>query len=567
MKKTSRILAIVLALVMVLSVGVFAAWNQFQGNDYHNGRITGVAPPTSTPITVTNPTLNYSGGGWSGVDTTPVMETISDVTYAYVTYNGWSEGTQLSKINCNTGATVWSADISSTTGGNQLSTPYLDTTNGIIYVAAVDYYWFIQNNEFASTGNWTLSSGTAITVGGSDETSYVTIPSGGSISQTFNNATSGTISTQLTSAVKLASPGTNATVTYTLKKPDNTTVQLKSLTVSSASNWAYVNEIGTGKVSATGNYTITVSVSGASVIIDYVTFSHQTSGIKAFNRDGTVNRSNVAAATYGGQINTPLTVYNGKLYFGTYNGSKYYYQVDLSNTNTSTNTKAFQGNNHFYWTGAYSDGTYVYFGGDGGYLYKRSVTNFATSGTTYNIADEVDDAVVPGNVRSTVCYDNGNLYFTSQNGYLWKFNISSGSFSYAIIGEANTNNGGSTSTPAVTSDGNIYVGSYGINHKAIFKTTTSFTSGSYMNKLSATDGLPVQASVIVYTDSNIDYIFFTTNVSGGRGYCFSSPVAQNTATSIWDTGSGNFTLQGMAADNGYLVFGNDANTLYVVHAG
>ncbi|MBR5678329.1 MAG: hypothetical protein IKX20_09345 [Paludibacteraceae bacterium] len=566
MKKTSRILAIVLALVMVLSIGVYAAWNQYQSNDNHNGRITDAVPPISPSPAITNPTLNFSGGGWSGVDTTPVMETVGSTTYAYVTYNGRSKGTQLSKINCNDGTTVWSKQISSTTGGNQLSTPYLDSTNGVIYVAATDYYWFLQNNEFTSNSDWTLSTNAFITVGISDETSYVTIPSGDYISQSFNNTTSGTISTQLTSGLKLATNGTSATVTYTIKRPDNSTDNLKTITVTSANDWVPVEEIHTDKVNATGNYTVTVSVSGADVIIDYVSFCHQTAGIKAYNRDKTVYRSNVAVATYGGQINTPLYVYGNYLYFGTYNGSKYYYQVDLTNTNTSTNTKAYQGDNHFYWAGAYSDGNYVYFGGDGGKFYKSSVTSFGTSVTKTNLSST---ATNPGNVRSSVCYYDGYLFFTSQGGYLWRYKISDGTIAYAYIGSSTTK-GCSTSTPVISSSGYVYIGSYGTNYKGIFKINYDFTSGSSMTQLTESSPntittLPVQASVIIYTNSGTDYIFFTTNVTGGRGYCYSCSSNGYTASPVWDTGSGNFALQGMAAWNGYLTFGNDANTFYVIH--
>ena len=571
MKKTSKTLLFVLLLVVVLSIGVFATWNQNQGNDDHNGQITCTPPPPiATPIATAKPALNFSGSGWSGVDTTPVMETINGTTYSYVTYNGRGNGTQLSCIDCNNGTVEWSTKIANGSA-NVLSTPYLDTTNGIIYVAAVDYYYALSAPEFTNTSDWSRTGGATITVVLDDDNDpipgqcYATIPNGGTVYQTFTYPLSTSTQTQLTSAIKLSS-GSSATVTYTLTKPDNSTVTLATQSVTSSTSWTYVNALGTGHVSANGTYKITVSVSGGTVIIDYVTYSRTAPGIKAVDRAGNIVNANVASASYGGQINTPITKYGNYLYFGTYNGQYKYYQVDLTISDPTKNTKVFTGQNHFYWAGAYSDGTYVYFGGDGGYFYKRSVTSFDTVGQVYTLSDESSPSVTPGNVRSTVSHDDGNLYFTSQGGYLWKYNIASGNFTYAIIGVANTNKGSSTSTPAITSDGNIYVGSYGVNHKAIFKTTTSFTNGSYMNKLAATDNLPVQASVIVYTTSGTDYIYFTTNVGGGRGYCYSSPVAQNTASFVWSTESATFTLQGMAACGGYLTFGNDANTFYVIHA-
>ena len=570
MKKTKRTLVIILVLIMVLSISVFAAWNQYQGNDNHNGQITDATPPVSPSPAVTTAPLYYNGGGWSGVDTPPVMEEYGGNTYAYVTYNGRSYGTQLAKIKCDDATRVWSIQIANGSA-NVLSTPYLDSTNGIIYVAAVDYYNAMSDPEFIVENNdspWSRTGNASIHVeydpndlSPIEDESYVTIPSGGTIYQDFTYPLTSSTQTQLTSAIKLSS-GSSATVTYTLTKPNNSTVTLDTKTVTSSTNWVYVNALGSGDVSATGTYTITVSVTGGSVIIDYVTYSRTSPGVKAVDRNGNIINSNVASATYGGQINTPITIYGNYMYFGTYNGQFKYYQVDISKNDPTKHTKVFTGNNHFYWTGAYVTGGYVYFGGDGGKFYRRSVSDFEDTGTTYDLTAIVSNA---GNVRCTPSCDGTYLFFTSQGGYVWRYTISDGSLAYAIIGSS-TKRGSSTSTPAITSSGYLYVGSYGVNHKGIFKIEKTFTSGSTLTKLTATDGLPVQASPIVYTTDGTDYIFFTTNVTGGRGYCYSCPSTGYTATYVWDTGSGNFTLQGMAAWNGYLTFGNDANTFYVVKA-
>ena len=39
MKRTSRVLAILLALAMLLSVTAFATWNVYGGNDNHNAKV------------------------------------------------------------------------------------------------------------------------------------------------------------------------------------------------------------------------------------------------------------------------------------------------------------------------------------------------------------------------------------------------------------------------------------------------------------------------------------------------------------------------------------------------
>ena len=42
MKRTSRVLAILLALAMLLSVTAFATWNVYGGNDNHNAKVAGM---------------------------------------------------------------------------------------------------------------------------------------------------------------------------------------------------------------------------------------------------------------------------------------------------------------------------------------------------------------------------------------------------------------------------------------------------------------------------------------------------------------------------------------------
>lgn len=86
MKRTSRVLAILLALAMLLSVTAFAtetaaSWSVFGGNADHNA-VVGKAP--TTDVTVTALKLLKPDSGWDGVDTVPLMQTVGNVTYAYV---------------------------------------------------------------------------------------------------------------------------------------------------------------------------------------------------------------------------------------------------------------------------------------------------------------------------------------------------------------------------------------------------------------------------------------------------------------------------------------------------
>ena len=49
----------------------------------------------------------------------------------------------------------------------------------------------------------------------------------------------------------------------------------------------------------------------------------------------------------------------------------------------------------------------------------------------------------------------------------------------------------------------------------------------------------------------------------GAGYCYS--FDGTTGSQVWGTTGDTYALGGMAIDNGYAVFGNDYNHLYVVH--
>ena len=78
------------------------------------------------------------------------------------------------------------------------------------------------------------------------------------------------------------------------------------------------------------------------------------------------------------------------------------------------------------------------------------------------------------------------------------------------------------------------------------------------------DGFPVQSSIVVMGDgTGTDYLYFNTNAQKGVGYCYS--FDGTTGSKVWGTTGDTYALGGMAIDNGYAVFGNDYNHLYVVH--
>ena len=567
MKRTSRVLAILLALAVLFSVTAFAAWDVYGGNAKHNSVVTGA--PTSTTPSVTSIDLSNGGRGWDGIDNVPVMETVTEgdkeVTYAYVLYDGYSSyGGQLAKINCSatTPYVVWHKQVSGASGF-QLSTPYLDTTNRAIYIGASNASVY---NNVAISSPVALTAGTAgtVTIGG---LSLLTAANRVSVPVFVGHtsvAARGTLTTEGTATIQLgggqavnltlsttqASSGTNYKI-YEQKTYDD------DGEVNGYDYYYYINHSVTASSLTDATLSITVTLDGTGTIESVSMFANKGAVTKITGIDSTdasdLTLTSVVAEV-NGQINTPITRYGNYIYFGTWSGNTamQYYQVKVNDS--SFTTKTMTGNNAgFYWAGAVRVGSYIYFGGDSGNLYYRDETKFGTTGGVVALTDKASDA---GNVRSTIMTDGTNLYFTSQGKYLWCYQpdeegVPVYQWHIQLAGT-------STSTPTLVknSDGttSIYTGYYsGFSAGGVQVTTVS---GSTRTISTVASGFPVQCSIL-YSDG---YIYFNTNASGGAGYCYNA----STKASVWSTTADTYALGGMACDNGIIVFGNDYDHLYVV---
>jgi hypothetical protein len=575
---------------MVLSVTTtaFAAWPVYNGNDDHNGQITTGVPYTGATPTSTAVPLPNNGSGWDGVDTQTVMRTVGNTTYAYVIYDGYTTssitqdgGARIAKINCNTGTVVWSKRVG-LSPGFQLSTPLLveagREADDALYVGVNGYSQILVNdglNPNAVPVGWTVT-GSGVTW----QSNYVEI--------------TGTNSATLTQAGITLDPSqaNRAAVGISVNDPNGDQVQIQVLVALDGRVQAqntfpntdqpkpiggsyYLNENFTSGLSG-GDYSVVVNVlantSGSPVDVDYAQLYQQSgsiqkvTGLNATDGDDVSSVSIVTGIT--GQINTPITSYSytdsqsathNCLYFGTYTGGNKYYQVDLSNNNALA---TFVGYDNFYWAGAYSDGNYVYFGGDGGYLYYLPVGSFEETASPSNTVTLAS----AGNVRSSISAYGANFYFTSQGGYLWKATRAAPGTPPSV---SNRQIGGtSTSTPAISANDYIYVGYYiGFNDGGVQALPlNNFTLGTLTTVAS---GVPVQCSPIVYSESvTEDYIYFTTNSASGAGYCYyydvTDPSSASEEWTVAGTSSNVYALQGYSSDNGYLAYGDDGDYLYVV---
>lgn len=576
MKRTSRVLAILLALAMLLSVTAFAAWDVYGGNANHNSVVTNA--PTAATTTALNSYIDLSNGGrgWDGVDNVPVMETVDGVTYAYVLYDGYSSyGGQLAKINCSaaTPYVVWRKQVSAA-AGFQLSTPYLDTADRAIYIGASNASVY---NDVAISSPVALTAGTAgtVTIGGLSlltAANRVSVPvyvGHTSVADRGTLTTEGTATIQLGggTAVNLTLSTTQASSGTTYKIYEQATYDATG-TVNGYDYYYYINHSVTASSLTDATLSISVTLNGTGSITSVSMFANKgavtkVTGIDSTDASGVTLTSVVSSVN--GQINTPITRYGDYIYFGTWSGNSrmQYYQVDISGTGFDAVT--YTGKAGFYWAGAASVtiGTgddavdYIYFGGDSGYLYYQSAGEFGVADNYVELTEKAGDA---GNVRSTIMTDGTNLYFTSQGKYLWCYQPDANGV--PVYQWHVQLAGTSTSTPTLVqnSDGttSIYTGYYS-GFSAGGVQVTTYANGATPTSSDVTtvaSGFPVQCSIL-YSNG---YVYFNTNASGGAGYCYNA----STKASVWSTTADTYALGGMACDNGIIVFGNDYDHLYVV---
>jgi hypothetical protein len=307
-----------------------------------------------------------------------------------------------------------------------------------------------------------------------------------------------------------------------------------------------------------------------------------------------------------GQANTPISGYvnpsSGALqyiFFGTYTDSLsgQYRRYDAgSSTYVTALVK-----DDFYWAGAtfvrINNTDYVVFGGDSSAVYSVPVATFGTVRPNMLVLNPVK-GIAPGKVRSSIVQASGVpefVFFTSQGvadsvGVLWQVAFSD------LLGISTSNGvplqgvngkGQTTSTPAISDYGIVYVGTYCTDpetFKPVSGTVEAYGASLYSTVppdyfktiYSGDDG--VQSSIIVWTPPTgyRDYIYFTTNVdhtqdtpstANHNGYCYWYNIVDRTYAPVWNPAyaGGSYALQGFAYDSvtGSVVFGDDSDTLYI----
>lgn len=200
----------------------------------------------------------------------------------------------------------------------------------------------------------------------------------------------------------------------------------------------------------------------------------------------------------------------------------------------------------YYWATPAIIGDYVVVGDDDGVI--RSFDK--STGT------EVENVTTSdGSIRSAIVYDgSGYIYFTTTGGSVFKYSFNSATGDIGDTAtESDDGNGRMTTSPAVT-DSHVFVGTDGGD---LICFDTSLTEEDRV----AVDA-QVKASPVVTTGGTYNQVYVTTN--GGKASCtlFDKTSGEHPTRNYYNEfGPSEYTLQGVAIVDGYIVYGNDAKRL------
>ncbi len=135
----------------------------------------------------------------------------------------------------------------------------------------------------------------------------------------------------------------------------------------------------------------------------------------------------------------------------------------------------------------------------------------------------------------------------------------------------------STSTPAISENGILYVGTSYFDEDFVgHGTVQAFNTSSLEHIARIYEGDAVQSSPVVHSQNDDvyenDYVYFTTNSATGAGQCYllkkeirSGSTAIEHCWTAGGTSANRYALQGFSADSGYLIYGDDGNRLYIMN--
>ncbi|WP_094228423.1 outer membrane protein assembly factor BamB family protein [Methanolobus psychrotolerans] len=261
---------------------------------------------------------------------------------------------------------------------------------------------------------------------------------------------------------------------------------------------------------------------------------------------------------------TPVTYHDHRIYvadgLGPSEGTKYMYCFD--DMGNEIWRHAHNDSAGFIWAGAAVVGDYVIYPVQEGIL----VSLYTANGT---VADEMDLSIdpefavaAPGRLRSSLVYQDGYVYCTSDKGndegYLWKVSYDNSTGTFTDNGWSSMI-GFSTSTPVVY-DGKVYVGTGEHGDEGAFVCVND--ADGQIEWSFVTDGGVKSSPVLSTFDADDPLLYFTTQTVNGSLYCINT-----TGSLIWEynpSGDDQYVLQGVALSDGNVYYGTDAGYLYCI---
>ena len=295
-----------------------------------------------------------------------------------------------------------------------------------------------------------------------------------------------------------------------------------------------------------------------------------------------------------GQMISPITYHNGYIYTGTWNSETEtgtYFALPVTDQNTSSTNETqdvlwrVTHKGGFYWAGAYATDKYVVFGSDDG----SGETSSSASAVLYSVDPLTGRTIstltgIVGDIRSTIAYDNGYVYFTTKGGYFYKAAVSNDgtlsnltSFKMAYM---------ATGTPVVyggvafvtcggadqfNSTGTVYAVNIATMEEIGKATTpayvqasmllsTAYESSGKLYLYAANNGVTGTISVITYdkvkrslTCADL-YTPTPANSSDPNEYCLCAPICDANGTIYFKNDSGRlFAIRSKAAEAGHAI--------------
>ncbi|WP_167880847.1 PQQ-binding-like beta-propeller repeat protein [Methanococcoides sp. AM1] len=281
--------------------------------------------------------------------------------------------------------------------------------------------------------------------------------------------------------------------------------------------------------------------------------------LSAYNADTGVEQWTIDVA--GDCFESPITYYDHRIYIGDGLGqgvgTKYFHCYDDLGNHLWSHPNADCGG--FLWNGAAVVGDYVVYSTHEGKLVclDRKVGTLVDE---VNLDSDLDTRIsfaneTPGLFRSSVVYEDGYVYTTSEQGqamgFLWKVGFDSSTGQILNDGWS-LMQGFSTSTPVVY-NGRVYVGQgeHGYTGKL---NCVDDSTGQLIWSYDVPDGVKSSPAVSTYYDK--PFIYFTSAMEDGSLYC----IDEN-GMLIWEynpPGDNSYVLQGAAVSQGKVYYGTNA---------